>query len=155
MKRTVKTTLAATSLMLALSVPVFAENASATTAGTGTAAGTAYTRNYDATGAGTTGTGMFGTRGTTGTGVTGTGTGNTGTGIGNMFGMNNNDDNNIRTRSDYRRHGVTDGGVGNRTMTANRVRAANTADNRMDWGWLGLLGLIGLAGLRNRGRETT
>jgi len=37
----------------------------------------------------------------------------------------------------------------------NRVRAAATDDNGMDWGWLGLLGLIGLAGLGGRNRQRT
>lgn len=38
-------------------------------------------------------------------------------------------------------------------MSSYRVGMATRADNRMDYGWLGLLGLIGLTGLRNRRRN--
>lgn len=151
MKRAVKSAVVATSLMLALSSPAFAENGTSGMTGTGATGTSAYSGQTLNGGAGTgsmTGVGNgYANRGTTRTGVDLTNNdGNT------HRNMNANNGNN-----NYRRYGVNSAGSGNDTMNSGRLRAnaANTADNDMDWGWLGLLGLLGLAGLRNRNRETS
>ncbi|PZD97068.1 hypothetical protein DNH61_04010 [Paenibacillus sambharensis] len=146
MKRAIKTALAASSLMVVLSVPAFAESGAS-------AAGSSMT-NRGGMGATTVtnGTDEYGTRGMAGTTA---GTNAYTAANGNNRGMNNytTDTNN---NNGFRRYGVNSAGNGNNTMTGQRLRA-NAANDGMDWGWLGLLGLLGLSGLRgrNRDRETT
>lgn len=129
-----KSALAATALMLALSSPVFAEGGTTGTTGKGTAGTSAYTRNDDLRT----------------------------DGYNNGFNrMSTVREDSATTRfmgnenRNFRRNSVN--GDNNGTSMGERAyrATANAADDDFNWGWLGLLGLIGLAGLRGRNRETS
>jgi len=134
MRRTVKSAVALTALMLALSSPVFAEGVKGTTDKTPAFAYTGTSMNVNRTG-----TSGYTTR---------------------AAGEDPATTNFMNDTRDFRRYNVNgdNNGLMNRTERAVRgtVRAAATdTANDFDWGWLGLLGLIGLAGLRGRTRQTS
>lgn len=135
MKRAIKSMLVSAVLLLALSVPAYAENGTSGSRGTGTTVGPM--------GAGSFNNGNGSMPGTYGTYATD-----------NDRTFNVLDDNRNGVRR-YNANSADNNGVSNRNGRLRATAADNANDNDMDWGWLGLLGLLGLAGLRNRNREST
>ncbi|HUC90455.1 MAG TPA: WGxxGxxG family protein [Paenibacillus sp.] len=142
MKRTITSILISAGLLLALSVPAYAENGTATSTRTGTV--------------GPMGGGISPGAGTFNNG-NGTMPGTYGTYAADndrTFGVLDDDRNDNGVRR-FNTNTADNNGNGNRNGRVRATAADTGGDNDVDWGWLGLLGLLGLAGMRNRNRQST